>query len=278
MTDPRSGRAEVAVVTITKDDPAGIEATLASVGQQDFSAYEHVVVDGGSSTEVAERLAAWRRTGEGRHLLVDDPPPGIYAAMNAGIRGTSAPVVVVLNGGDTMTPGALRRVSDHHQRHAWRWAMGGVEGRDPDGHRLGEYTFDPYSAPLFRAGLRTVPHPAAYVTRDLYDEVGLYREDLGNIADQEFFLRVARVAEPARLPGILASFQTGGVSSQEGFFGRELAWHKVRLASGTAFGGHAAPDLVVTAALLARLFPIRVVGKLRKIALRGARTPVAGRP
>lgn len=264
-------RPDIAIVTITKDDPEGIKATLESVRQQDFSAYEHVVVDGGSRTDVAEWLAAWRDFEVSRHRLVADPPAGIYPAMNAGIRATSAPLVVTLNGGDTMTPGTLRRVSEHYKAHGWRWAMGGVEGVDPDGRRLGEYTFSPYSLRLFRAGLRTIPHPAAYVTRSLYDEVGLYREDLGNIADQEFFLRATHVAEPAHLPGILASFQTGGVSSSEGFIGREMGWHKVRLTSGRAFGGHAATDLVVTALLLARLFPIRAVGKIRRGVLRRGR-------
>lgn len=251
---PTPWRPEIAIVTITKDDPSGIRRTIASVEQQDFRLYEHVVVNGGSSTDVADWLASWREADPDRHLLVDNPPAGIYPAMNAGIQSTSAALVVVLNGGDQLLSGTLRRVSDHYKENGWRWAYGGLEGRDANGRSLGEITFSPFSRYSFRAGLAWIPHPAAYVTRDLYGEVGLYRDDLGNGADQEFFLRASLVADPGQLPGILAAFATGGVSSQESRIGREISWHRMRLASKTAFGGHPATDLFVTTLILVRRF------------------------
>ena len=82
----------------------------------------------------------------------------------------------------------------------------GTEGRNQDGRSVGEHTFTPYSRQTFRAGLEVIPHPSAYVTRDLYYEIGSYREDLGTGADQEFFLRACMVAEPAQIPGVLAIF------------------------------------------------------------------------
>lgn len=260
---------EIAIVTITKDDPAGIRKTVASVEQQNFSGYEHAVVDGGSITGVAEYLAAWRNRDMERHILVDNPPDGIYPAMNIGILSTSAPIIVILNGGDQLRSETLRRVSDHYKLHKWRWAYGGCEGRDSDGRLTGQNIFTPFSKRNFRAGLRNIPHPAAYVTRDLYYEVGLYREDLGTGADQEFFLRSCLVAEPGQLPGILAVFLMGGVSSKEGRIGREISWHRMRLASDTAFGGHAATDLVVTALLVARRFLFGTVRRLRRFAQQG---------
>ena len=256
---------EIAIVTITKDDPAGIKRTIASVERQDFSQYEHVVVDGGSRTDVADWLASWRDSDAQRHILIENPPEGIYPAMNAGIQSTIAPIIVVLNGGDQLRLGTLRLVSDQHKLHGWRWAYGGIEGRAPDGRLLGEHTFTPFSKRIFRTGLEVIPHPSAYVTRDFYDEIGLYRDDLGTGADQEFFLRASIVAEPGQIPGILAIFETGGVSSQTGPIDREISWHQMRLASGTAFGGHSATDLAVTALLLGRQFLVWIVGKIRKI-------------
>jgi glycosyltransferase involved in cell wall biosynthesis len=262
--DAGSGPA-IAVVTITKDDPAGIRKTVASVEQQDFSAYEHVVVEGGSDAEVAGWLRSWRDAQPDRRILLADPPRGIYPSMNAGIESTGAPLVLVLNGGDELVPGALRRVSEHHQRHGWRWGYGAVQGRDREGRLQDEYFPAPFSRLALRAGLKPVPHQAAYVTRALYREVGLYREDLGTAADQEFFLRVTRLVEPALIPGVLAVVETWGVSGEETSFGREISWHRLRVASGTAFAGHAAPDLAVTGLLLARLFAVRIGPKLGRM-------------
>ena len=73
------------------------------------------------------------------------------------------------------------------------------------------------------------------------------------------------VAEPAQIPGILAIFEMGGVSSQEGMIGREISWHRMRLASDNAFGGNSTVDLVVTAILLLRRFQVVIVQKIRRI-------------
>ncbi|SDS16652.1 Glycosyl transferase family 2 [Friedmanniella luteola] len=259
----------VAIVTITKDDPAGIRKTVASVAQQAYARYEHVVVDGGSDAEVAAWLTAWRDADPERRTLLPDPPRGIYPSMNAGIASTSAPLVLVLNGGDELVPGALERVTEHLRRDRWRWAYGGVQGRDREGRLQEEYVFAPFSRRALRAGLKPIPHQAAYVARELYREVGPYREDLGTAADQEFFLRLARTAEPGLVPGILAVVETWGLSGEETFIGRELSWHRLRVASGTAFGGRPVTDLVVTGLLLARLFPIRLGPKLRRLVSAG---------
>src|SRR3954452_10238353 len=92
----------IAVVTITKDDPTGIRKTLRSLQDQDYTAYEHVVLDGGSPDSTVAELRAWHEADPARHLLVPDPPAGIYPAMNAGIRATTAPLVLILNGGDEL--------------------------------------------------------------------------------------------------------------------------------------------------------------------------------
>jgi glycosyltransferase involved in cell wall biosynthesis len=257
--------AQIAIVTITKDDPAGIRKTVASVEQQDFPYYEHVVVDGGSDAGVADFLASWEKAASHHRTLVNDPPAGIYPAMNRGIESTTAPIVVILNGGDELVPGALRRVSEHYELHTWRWAYGGLQGRNEEGLLQPGCSASRFSRRALRAGLKPIPHQAAYVTRELYQDLGLYREDLGTAADQEFFLRVSRSSEPALIPGILAIVETWGVSSEETFIGREVTWHRLRGASGTSFGGRSATDAVVTVALLGRLFLIRIIPKLRRI-------------
>jgi glycosyltransferase involved in cell wall biosynthesis len=242
----------VAIVTITLNDPVGVRRTVESVRRQDFARHEHVIVDGGSGPDVTDWLRRWQREDPGRRHVVVDAPAGIYPAMNQGIRRTSAPLVLILNGGDQLLPGALARVTEHHARHGWRWAYGGSEGRDMEDRTIGHYAFAPFSRTLFRAGMKVVPHPAAYVTRELYEQLGLYREDLGTAADQEFFLRAAAVSRPVPIPGTLAAFEVSGVSSKEGLLGRELSWHRMRLVSGAAFGGHRSVDGLVTACLVVR--------------------------
>lgn len=259
----------LAVVTITKDDPAGIRRTLASVPAGDgvdteHVDIEHVVVDGGSDPEVAELLRAWQAARPGRRHLVTDPPRGIYPSMNAGIRRTTAPLVMLVNGGDELAPGAVERVVDSHAEHGWRWAYGGLIARDADGRLLGNYVVGPFRRTRFRMGLDVVPHPASCVTRALYDEIGLYREDLGPSSDQEFFLRAATVAPGTTIPGLLATFRLGGVSGTEGLVAREVTWHRLRCAGGTPLGGSRATDAVATGGLIGLRVGLWALAKLRR--------------
>ena len=254
----------LAVVTITKDDPVGIRRTLASVPSGDGVDLEHVVVDGGSDPEVADLLRTWQAQRPGRRRLVTDPPRGIYPSMNEGIRQTSAPLVLVLNGGDELVPGAIERVVADHAAHGWGWAYGGLVARDAEGRLLGNYVHGSFRRTRFRMGLDVVPHPASCVTRELYDEIGLYREDLGPSSDQEFFLRAATVSRPATIPGLLAVFWLGGVSGTEGLVGREVTWHRLRCAAGTPLGGGRTADVVVTGGLIALRIGLWAAAKVRR--------------
>lgn len=257
-------RPTVSIVTITLNDPVGIRRTVASVQAQDSNDHEHVVVDGGSGSEVVDWLREWEAADPERRRLVTDPPPGIFPSMNVGIRESSAPLVLQLMGGDELTPGAIHRVVAHHAAHDWPWAYGGIAVRDTDGRPVGTYAFDPFRMLRFRAGLDNIPHPAAYVTRRLHDEIGLYREDVGNSADQEFFLRAAATTRPANIPGMLAVFHLGGVSGRSGFVARERAWHRHRCSSGTAFGGSVAVDAVVAAGLVGVQLAKWAEGRIRR--------------
>ena len=68
---------DVAIVTITLNDPTGIRRTVASVAAQDSQRYEHIIVDGGSGPDAVVWLREWESAAPERHRLVTDPPPVI---------------------------------------------------------------------------------------------------------------------------------------------------------------------------------------------------------
>lgn len=59
------------------------------------------------------------------------------------------------------------------------------------------------------------PHPTFFVRRELYEQYGLYRLDLGSAADYELMLRFLfryRV-KAAYIPEVLVKMRTAGVSN-----------------------------------------------------------------
>jgi glycosyltransferase involved in cell wall biosynthesis len=88
---------KLSIITVNKNNAAGLEKTIQSVVTQTFSDYEYIVIDGASddgSVEVikkyADKITYW----------VSEPDNGIYNAMNKGIRAARGDFCLFLNSAD----------------------------------------------------------------------------------------------------------------------------------------------------------------------------------
>ena len=91
------GQPLVSVVTVVRNDAAGLAMTMDSIAVQDYTHIEYVVVDGASSDGTLEVLK--RRQAEVGCWL-SEPDGGIYDAMNKGTRLASGEYVCFMNAGD----------------------------------------------------------------------------------------------------------------------------------------------------------------------------------
>ena len=80
------------IITVTKDNLHGFQATQQSIEMQSFKKYEWVVIDGDSTDGTKDHLP---------HDAVSEPDKGIYDAMNKGIECSEGDYLIFLNGGDS---------------------------------------------------------------------------------------------------------------------------------------------------------------------------------
>ena len=117
----------ISVITPVLDGERFIEDAIQSVLRQEYSRFEHVVVDGGSTDGTVEILKRYP------HLRwISEPDRGQSDAMNKGFELSSGEVVVYLNADDYLEPNAFRAVVPHFQRGA-RFVVGRVNLSYPDG-------------------------------------------------------------------------------------------------------------------------------------------------
>jgi glycosyltransferase involved in cell wall biosynthesis len=248
------------LITISYNDLRGLRRVVASVEAQEQRDVEHVIVDGGSTDGTVEYLRGldelpWRR-------WTSEPDAGIYDAMNTGVARSTGRLVMMLNAGDSLAgPASLAQVTTSFERDRWRWAYGAVRFIRPDESHAGSYTFDPYHRTRFVMGLLWIPHAATVITRELLDEIGPYRVDLGTGADQELLMRAARVCDPTVIPEFLCHFERGGVSQQQSARRRELDWHRMRRENDLTVGP-AWADRLVSEALAVRAPARRLARRL----------------
>jgi glycosyltransferase involved in cell wall biosynthesis len=223
------------LITIAYNDLNGLRRVVASVDEQNNRDLEHVIVDGGSTDGTSEYLESLRGTPWRRWS--SEPDGGIYDAMNKGISRSSGRLVMMLNAGDCLAgPESLSRIATSFERDQWQWSYGAVRFVRPDGSHAGSYTFDPFHRIRFIMGILWVPHATVAMRRELLDEIGGYRTDLGSAADQELLMRALRVSEPTVIPEFLCHFERGGVSQQQSARKRELAWHRMRTENAQTVG------------------------------------------
>jgi len=77
-----------------------------------------------------------------------------------------------------------------------------------------DYATKPFSwANLIRGNI--IPHPATFIRRKIFNDVGGFSNDLKYVMDYDLWLRLARLHEPVQLSAYLAAFRfhEGSLSS-----------------------------------------------------------------
>ena len=203
------------IVTVVRNDAAGLRRTLGSLSRQSVAPDQLVVVDGSDDRdEVAGTLAAFP-------LLPVDlswaPPRGVYAAMNDGLARAIGDYVCFLNAGDVLAADdVLAGIAGPLAGQRPRWAMGRVEFFGEDGSVMAQPAWD-YAderAALFARG-RFPAHQGVVVRTDALRAQGGFDLSYRVAADYASILRLAADGPPLDLGLTLAEFTVGGLSTQD---------------------------------------------------------------
>ena len=211
------------MVSVTRNDLAGIERTRASVLEQAGVSIQHVVIDGASTDGTIEWLQAqdWR----GDSAFRSEPDRGIYDAMNKGATLATGELLVFLNGGDRFARATTASdVLRDYCEHGWQWAYGITVLQAGDGSVSRIHQMAPFSRVRLGLGLAAVPHQATWMRTDFFHRVGDFELAAGLSADMEHCWRAASLAEPRVIPEILAIAEEGGASAHQGpgFYARSM--------------------------------------------------------
>ena len=195
----------ISVVTPSFNSVATIDGTIQSVLSQDYTNWEHIVVDGGSqdgTVAVLERHPGLK--------WVSEKDEGHYHAMNKGIARAAGDVVVILNADDCFRPGALRKVAAAFQSNpAWDALFGDVVFVDGEGREIYRREEARYDYNILLYGVDYICHQALFVRKAVYDRLGGYRhKEFLNSADYEFKLRLGRAGcRVGHLPELLVDYR-----------------------------------------------------------------------
>ena len=202
------------IVTVVKDDHAGLDRTLASIASQEDvnpGDVEVVVIDGPSPPLEVVSPEATAAT------VHHEPPKGIYAAMNSGLEWARGTYVYFLNAGDTFVKSTvLEHLVRALRSSPAQWAYGAVEFLDPHGKHLDEpqWSYEDERHRLFARGVFPA-HQGTVARAQALRQLGGFDETYLVAADYKMMLALSLVGTPAILPWPIASFTQGGTSTTQ---------------------------------------------------------------
>src|SRR2546426_214617 len=190
------------IVTCTWNSEPYLEQSIASVLAQDYPDIEYIFVDGGSTDGTLERIRSIPRPTQ----LIENVRGGISRAMNRGIAAATGDVIAHLHSDDYyLHPRVLSEVAEALTSTARNWAIGGCVV-DRDGKLESESPRRwPYSYFNFLAARCHVPHPATFVRREVWQEIGVFDETIRYAMDIDLWLRIGQKFDPVVLDGDLSA-------------------------------------------------------------------------
>lgn len=207
----------ISIVTVTRNDSAGLTATLQSVLSQLTHPYEHIIVDGSDTDESMQICRQYAEQAPYSVVAIHSEPRGVYEAINRGISAATGELIGLLHGADRYTSErVLRFISEQYSSHPGTGIFyGDVVYSTPTGKYTRYYSGADFSTASLKWGF-LFPHPSMYVHRSIYERYGLYNTDYSNAADFEWLVRtLLKNGENALyLPVCVVNMSTGGQSAK----------------------------------------------------------------
>ncbi len=194
------------IVTITKDDPAGLVRTLGSAKGLRSLGAEHIVVDGSVDAGPAERIV--REVGS-NITIKRHPARGIADAFNAGLSESSTEWLWFLNGGDAvheaLDPGWLVTLLAGSRADL---VVGGIHYDGDDKPRPVPRLRQQW--PLLECWL---PHPAVLLRRSILTRAGGFDPRYAIAMDYDLWMRLFAAGATADVLSVpFARFDISGLS------------------------------------------------------------------
>ena len=209
----------LSIVTINRNNAAGLEKTLQSVAFQTFKEFEYVVVDGASTDSSVEVIKKY----ESRfvHLKwVSEPDSGIYNAMNKGIRMASGDYIQILNSADCLAAPDVteRMIAALANSGNPSILYGNMIKCFPDGKTLVDKSFAGREITMQGMYMGTLNHDPAYILRDLFEKYGYYDESLKIVSDWKWNLQAIVLGgeKPQYTDIDVTLFDMTGISESDG--------------------------------------------------------------
>lgn len=199
------GSAKVAVITRTKDRGVLLERAIQSVHNQTYKDYVHVIInDAGERSVVDNLVKKYAEIINGRvHVIHNEKSNGMEAASNKAIKSVSSEYIAIHDDDDSWDTSFLEATISHMLEKKSEGVVVVTDKIDEEivGTKvitLGQSRWQPWvrSVSLYEQCLDNFATPISFIyTRNMYEKIGGYNEELPVAGDWDFALRFLLISD-----------------------------------------------------------------------------------
>ncbi len=210
---------DFSIITVCYNSEKTIERTIKSILAQSHKNYEYIIIDGASRDKTNEIIESYKSHFNGNLTHISEPDKGIYDGMNKGIALTKGNVIGLLNSDDYYFDNTLSIVHENYLATDQKTVISGeLIFKSEKGEQLLRTSKERFlqKTKHYKNGVR---HPATFVPKVIYNQVGLFNLDYKIASDAELMFRIHKdnfefkfINEP------LIVMYDGGASNSKGLF------------------------------------------------------------
>lgn len=221
---------KLSLITPTYNSAKTLSRTIESILLQNYPDIEYIIVDGASTDNTKDIVEFYSK--KIPITFISEPDKGIYDAMNKGIKRATGDIIGILNSDDFLDNDSV--VSDIMNTFIDKKidaVYGDISYFNTDIKKITRHwKTSLYSESKLNSGW-TIPHPALFVKKSVYDMYGLFKEEYKIAADYEFILRILKIHKISTyyIPKVFVRMYSGG-SSGKNIEQRKIGWQELKKA------------------------------------------------
>ena len=203
---------KISLITVCYNSEKTIEETICSVINQDYKNIEYIVIDGNSTDGTKNIILKYLSK---ISLFISEKDAGIYDAINKGILLSTGDVIGIINSDDTFTSfNCISNIVNEFQDFSIDAVYGDVVFVNKKNSNVRYYSSNYWKNWKFKIGMM-IAHPTFYCKRNIFFDLGLYRNDFLIAADYELLIRFFIIGKikTKYLKHTLIQMKTGGISN-----------------------------------------------------------------
>ena len=200
----------LSIITVCKNPGFSIVETVDSVLSQSFKDYEYIIVDSSSSDGTGEYLKILHREKKINKLIIERDK-GIYQGINKGIGIAEGTYIGLIHAGDTYSKDVFKLLLPHFNSEediiygsAYQINQNNISLID-----LPKNSFKNLQQK------NSIIHTSSFVKKNLYEQIGLYKEKFIIAGDFDFFKKALdKNFKFMQVPYAISNIKFGGISTK----------------------------------------------------------------